>query len=42
MGRTVSSYRLASEIERRKWKIFRDHLDKSEALEKQKKCMNNY
>lgn len=30
MGRTVPSYRLASERERRKWKIFRQELDKSE------------
>ena len=30
MGRTIPSYRLASEIERRKWKIFREQLDKSE------------
>jgi hypothetical protein len=30
MGRTVPSYRLASERERRKWKIFREQLDKSE------------
>jgi hypothetical protein len=30
MGRTVPSYRLASERERRKWKIFREELDKSE------------
>lgn len=30
MGRTVPSYRIASERERRKWKIFRDQLDKSE------------
>ncbi len=30
MGRTIPSYRLASERERRKWKIFRDELDKSE------------
>ena len=30
MGRTVPSYRIASERERRKWKIFRDLLDKSE------------
>jgi hypothetical protein len=30
MGRTIPSYRLASERERRKWKIFRQELDKSE------------
>ena len=30
MGRTVPSYRIASEWERRKWKILRDQLDKSE------------
>jgi hypothetical protein len=30
MGRTVPSYRIASERERRKWKIFREQLDKSE------------
>ena len=30
MGRTIPSYRLASESERRKWKIFRQELDKSE------------
>jgi hypothetical protein len=30
MGRTIPSYRLASERERRKWKIFREQLDKSE------------
>jgi hypothetical protein len=30
MGRTVPAYRLASERERRKWKIFRQELDKSE------------
>jgi hypothetical protein len=30
MGRTVPSYRIASERERRKWKIFRQELDKSE------------
>jgi hypothetical protein len=30
MGRTVPSYRLASDRERRKWKIFREQLDKSE------------
>ena len=30
MGRTIPSYRHASERERRKWKIFRQELDKSE------------
>ena len=30
MGRTVPSYRVASERERRKWKIFREQLYKSE------------
>jgi hypothetical protein len=30
MGRTVPAYRLASERERRKWKIFRQELDKNE------------
>ena len=30
MGRTIPSYRLASERERSKWKIFRQELDKSE------------
>jgi len=30
MGRTIPSYRLASEREKRKWKIFREELDKSE------------
>jgi len=30
MGRTVPSYRHASEREKRKWKIFREQLDKSE------------
>lgn len=30
MGRTVPSYRIASERERRKWKPFREQLDKSE------------
>ena len=28
MGRTVPSYRIAAEIERSKWKIFRQRLDK--------------
>jgi hypothetical protein len=30
MGRTVPSYRIAAEWERRKWKILSDQLDKSE------------
>ena len=30
MGRTVPSYRLASDREKRKWKVFREQLDKSE------------
>lgn len=30
VGRTVPSYRLASEREKRKWKIFREQLDESE------------
>ena len=30
MGRTIPPYRLASEREKRKWKIFRQELDKSE------------
>ena len=30
MGRTVPAYRLAAERERRKWKVFREQLDKSE------------
>jgi hypothetical protein len=30
MGRTVPSYRIAAESERRKWKSFREQLDKSE------------
>ena len=30
MGRTVPSYRLAYEREQRKWKVFRDQLDKIE------------
>ena len=30
MGRSIPSYRLASERERRKWKIFREQLDISE------------
>jgi len=30
LGRTVPSYRIASERERRKWHLFRQGLDKSE------------
>ena len=30
MGRTVPSYRLASDREKRKWRVFREQLDKSE------------
>ena len=30
VGRTIPSYRLASDREKRKWKIFREQLDKSE------------
>jgi ABC-type uncharacterized transport system ATPase subunit len=30
LGGTVPSYRLASQREKRKWKIFREELDKSE------------
>ena len=30
MGRTVPSYRIATEIERSKWKIFRQRLGKKE------------
>ncbi|MDW0245131.1 MAG: hypothetical protein QOC38_08030 [Nitrososphaeraceae archaeon] len=30
MGRTIPSYRIATEIEKRKWKPFREALDKSE------------
>jgi len=30
MGLTVPSYRLASEREKRKWRVFREQLDKSE------------
>ncbi len=30
MGQTVPSYRIAAEWERRKWKSFREQLDKSE------------
>ena len=30
MGRTVPSYRIAAEMERSKWKIFRQSLDKKD------------
>ena len=30
MGRTIPSYRIASEMERKKWKIFRQSLDKKD------------
>jgi hypothetical protein len=30
LGRTIPSYRLAAEWEKRKWRIFRQELDKSE------------
>ncbi|HXV88490.1 MAG TPA: hypothetical protein VD710_05275 [Nitrososphaeraceae archaeon] len=30
MGRTVPSYRIATEMERSKWKIFRQSLDKKD------------
>ena len=30
MGRTIPSYRIASEIEKRKWKSFRQALDKKD------------
>ena len=30
MGRTVPSYRIATEFERKKWKIFRQRLDKKD------------
>ena len=30
MGRTIRSYRIATEIERSKWKIFRERLSKKE------------
>jgi hypothetical protein len=33
MGRTVPSYRIATEIERSKWKIFRQGLDKKDRKE---------
>jgi hypothetical protein len=33
MGRTVPSYRIAAEMERSKWKIFRQRLDKKDRKE---------
>ncbi|MDW0193163.1 MAG: hypothetical protein QOA19_02870 [Nitrososphaeraceae archaeon] len=33
MGRTISSYRIATEMERNKWKIFRQRLDKEDRKE---------
>jgi hypothetical protein len=33
MGRTVPSYRIATEIERNKWKIFSQRLDKKDRKE---------
>jgi hypothetical protein len=33
MGRTVPSYRIATEIERNKWKSFRQKLDKKDRKE---------
>ena len=33
MGRTIPSYRIATEIERNKWKIFRQSLDKKDRKE---------
>jgi hypothetical protein len=30
MGRTIPSYRIASEMERNKWKIFRQRLNKKD------------
>ena len=30
MGRTIPSYRIAAEMERSKWKIFRQRLDKKD------------
>ena len=33
MGRTIPSYRIATEIERNKWKIFRQKLDKNDRKE---------
>jgi len=33
MGRTIPSYRIAIEMERSKWKIFRERLDKKDRKE---------
>jgi hypothetical protein len=33
MGRTVPSYRIATEMERSKWKVFRQSLDKKDRKE---------
>ena len=33
MGRTIPSYRMATEMERSKWKIFRQRLDKKDRKE---------
>ena len=33
MGRTIPSYRIATEMERSKWKIFRERLDKKDRKE---------
>ena len=33
VGRTIPSYRIASEMERNKWKIFRQSLDKKDRKE---------
>ena len=33
MGRTVSSFRIAAEIERNKWKEFRSYLDRKDKKE---------
>ncbi|MDW0196025.1 MAG: hypothetical protein QOC39_05745 [Nitrososphaeraceae archaeon] len=30
MGRTIPSYRIATEMEQNKWKIFRQRLDKND------------
>ena len=36
MGRTIPSYRIATEIERKQWKIFRQRLDKKDRKESDK------
>jgi len=33
MGRTIPSYRISTEIERNKWKMFRQRLDKKDRKE---------